>query len=150
MPSPPPAGIYVPVPTFFLAPSSPSLDSALDLVTQVQHAVYLAAAGATGLVLLGSTGESIHLTRAERVRLISAVRAGLNDKGFPNLPLLVGTASQSVVETVEQLSEGAAAGAAWGLVLAPGYFAAAGGVSEAGLVAWYKAVADLSVLPILL
>lgn len=147
MASPPPPGIYVPVPTFFLAPTSPTDQGALDLDTQAEHALHIAQSGAAGLVLLGSTGEAVHLTRSERTRLIAAVRAKLS--GFAHYPLLAGTASQSVAETLELLADAAGAGADFGLVLAPGYFAAAGGVGEPALVAWYTAIADQSALPIM-
>jgi len=150
MATPPPRGIYVPVPTFFASKSASNYDSAvppLDTAVQVEHAVHLARAGITGLVLLGSTGEAVHLTSLERVQLISAVRQGLSSAGFPNYPLLAGTATQSIEDAVTQLSEAQKAGAQWGMCLAPGYFATA--VSQAGIATWFEAVADRSPIPIL-
>jgi 2-keto-3-deoxy-L-rhamnonate aldolase len=149
--SPPPAGIFVPVPTFFVKRDSPSYNSAvppIDIETQVAHGVFLAKRGIRGLVLLGSTGEAVHLTRTERQIVIKSVRDGMAQHGFPDFPLMAGTATQSIEETIDLLNESAAAGANFGLVLAPGYFA--GATSQEGLGAWFTAVADKSSIPILM
>jgi 2-keto-3-deoxy-L-rhamnonate aldolase len=149
--SPPPAGIYVPVPTFFVPQASPTFNTSkppLDLDAQAKHALHLARCGIKGLVMLGSTGEAIHLTNAERALALSHVKAELDKAGFPNYPIIAGTATQSIEEVVDQLIAARAAGAQWGLVLAPGYFAPV--VSQEGLVEWYKAVADLSPIPIMM
>jgi 2-keto-3-deoxy-L-rhamnonate aldolase len=151
--SPPPPGIYVPVPTFFLSPSThtptaTSVAPPLDLPTQAQHAIHLAKCGIKGLVLLGSTGEAIGLTNSERTAVISHVRQELTKAGFKDYPLIAGTATQSIEETVTQLKEAKKAGAQWGLVLAPGYFAPV--VSQTGLVSWYESIAGLSPIPIMM
>lgn len=151
MSSPPPAGIYVPVPTFFVPKSSSphtAAAPAVDLPTQASHALHLARSGIRGLVLLGSTGEAVHLTRTERTEVITFVRDALGKAGFAGYPLIAGTASNSIEETVDMLSDAGSAGAGWGLVLAPGFFA--GAASEEGIRGWYEAVADRSPIPILM
>ena len=60
---------------------------------------------------------------------------------------MVGTASNSVDETVSLLTDAKEAGGNFGLVLAPGYFAPQ--VTQTGIINWYTAVADRSPLPIL-
>ncbi|KAI1170452.1 dihydrodipicolinate synthase [Nemania sp. FL0916] len=147
----PPPGIYVPVPTFFAGKSAANYDATtppLDTDTQIAHSLYLASAGITGLVILGSTGEAIHMTNAERGEVLSRVRKAFDAKGFKDYPILAGTATQSIVETVEQLKAAKEAGAQWGMCLAPGYFAAA--TTQEGLVRWFEAVADRSPIPILI
>ncbi|KAL8826290.1 MAG: hypothetical protein Q9170_007462, partial [Blastenia crenularia] len=147
MASPPPPGIYVPVPTFF-KPSPPSDPiPPVDLETQVKHALHLASNGIKGLVLLGSTGEAIAITSAERKILIAHVREEMEKAGYKNYPLIAGTATQSIADTVTLLEESKAAGAQWGLVLAPGFFATC--VTQQGIAEWYIAVADRSPIPIL-
>ncbi|KAF2666872.1 aldolase [Microthyrium microscopicum] len=149
MTSPPPKGIYVPVPTFFKADASRgSLGDPVDLDSQTQHAIFLARAGITGLVLLGSTGEAVHLTTSERTDIIGAVRQGLVAEGFPNYPLMAGTAAQSIHEVVQQLADAKTAGADFGLVLAPSYFAT-NNLGQEGIADWFKVVADHSPIPIL-
>ncbi|KAF2850395.1 dihydrodipicolinate synthetase family protein-like protein [Plenodomus tracheiphilus IPT5] len=150
MVSSPPTGVFVPVPTFFKphSTSSSSLQPAVDVETQIAHSIFLAKNGVRGLVLLGSTGEAIHMSRQERIDLVSGVRKGLTDAGFPDYPIMAGTLVNSVDETLEWLQDFKEAGAQWGLVLAPGYFGAAASVE--GVVEWYRVVADKSPLPVLI
>lgn len=146
----PPKGVFVPSPTFFHpAASHPkALQPPVDTETQINHSIFLAQSGITGITLLGSTGEAVHLTRAERRDLVSAVRHGLTKAGFQDYPLMAGVLTNGELEeTLQWLDDYAKAGAQWGLVLTPGYFGAA--ASQEGLVAWYTAVADRSPLPIL-
>jgi 2-keto-3-deoxy-L-rhamnonate aldolase len=146
--NPPPHGVFVPVPTFFKAASSgTSLQPAIDVETQVSHSIFLARNGVRGLVLLGSTGEAIHMSRQERIDVVRGVRAGLDEAGFPEYPIMAGTLVNSVDETLEWLVDFKEAGAQWGLVLAPGYFGAA---AQEGIEEWYTVVADKSPLPILM
>ena len=100
------------------------------------------------MVLLGSTGEAVHLTSSERVSQIKHVRAALTAGGFKNYPLIAGTATNGIEETVKLLNGSATAGAGWGLVLAPGFFS--GAASEEGIVEWYKGVADGSNIPVMM
>lgn len=99
-------------------------------------------------MLLGSTGEAIHLSRVERLELISGVRKGLTDAGFLDYPIIAGILTNSVDESLEWLEDAQKAGAQWGLVLAPGYFG--GAANQDNLRAWYKLVADASPIPILM
>lgn len=149
MTSSPPTGVFVPVPTFFKpASSSKSLQPDIDVETQVAHSVHLAKNGIRGLVLLGSTGEAIHMSRQERFDMVAGVRKGLNDAGFPDYPIMAGVLINSVDEVLEWLEDFKKAGAQWGLVLAPGYFGAA--ASQENLREWYTVVADRSPIPVLM
>ena len=143
----PPEGVFVPVPTFFKESTPGSVQAPLDVETQVQHSVHLAKNGVRGLVLLGSTGEAIHLSRTERFELISGVRKGLTAAGFPDYPIMGGVLTNSVEEALEWLEDAKRAGAQWGLVLVPGYFGLA--ANQANLKEWYTLVADASPIPIL-
>jgi 2-keto-3-deoxy-L-rhamnonate aldolase len=87
------------------------------------------------------------MTNKERTAVLTGVRQELEKAGFHDYPILAGTATQSIEETLQQLDDARAAGAQWGMVLAPGYFAAA--ASQQGLIKWYTAVADKSPIPIL-
>ncbi|KAH8674461.1 hypothetical protein BGZ60DRAFT_372942 [Tricladium varicosporioides] len=143
----PPEGVFVPVPTFF-KPASPNKRQApIDVETQCRHSVHLAKNGVRGLVLLGSTGEAIHLSRSERSELISGVRKGLTEAGFPDYPIMAGVLINSVDEALEWLQDAKEAGAQWGLVLAPGYFGNV--VTQENIQQWYTLVADESPIPIL-
>lgn len=138
------------MPTFFVSKSDSHYEptiTPLDVATQAAHAVFLAKSGIRGLVLLGSTGEAVHLTSSERVELVSGVRKELEKQGYRDYPLLAGTATQSIAETLQQLREAKVAGAQWGLCLAPGYFASI--VTQEGIASWFETVADKSPIPIL-
>lgn len=148
---PPAGGIYVPVPTFFVSKSASNYHKStppLDLEAQAAHSVHLARSGIHGLVLLGSTGEAVHLTRLERTSQVKYVRAALEGAGFKDYPLIAGTATNGIEETIELLKEAKEASAQWGLVLAPGFFG--GAASQEGIKGWYEAVADGSPIPILM
>ncbi|KAF4995463.1 hypothetical protein FDECE_12786 [Fusarium decemcellulare] len=145
----PPDGVFVPVPTFFKAKAeAPALQPAVDVATQAAHSVHLAKSGITGLVLMGSTGEAIHMNSQERIDLISGVRKGLDEAGYNDYPIMAGVLINSVDEALEWLRDAKKAGAQWGLVLAPGYFG--GAATQANLVEWYTLVADNSPLPVVL
>lgn len=145
----PPDGVFVPVPTFFEAEAkSPSLQPAIDVATQVAHSVHLAKSGITGLVLMGSTGEAVHMSSAERSDMISGVRKGLDEAGYKDYPIMAGVLVNSIDETLEWLHDAHKAGAQWGLVLAPGYFG--GAATQDNLVEWFTIIADKSPLPILM
>ncbi|EPS39549.1 hypothetical protein H072_6749 [Dactylellina haptotyla CBS 200.50] len=149
MATPPPDGIYVPVPTFFSSFDKSAYKQPLDIPAQTEHTLFLASAGVKGLILCGSTGEAVHLSLGERVELISSQKKALVEKGYDNVVIMAGTASQNIDETVGVIRESKNAGASYALVLTPSYFAGAGGYSEEGMRSWYMAVADNSELPVL-
>jgi 2-keto-3-deoxy-L-rhamnonate aldolase len=149
--SPPPQGIYVPVPTFFAAEGTAEYDAVsppLDLKTQSEHSLFLVKGGIKGLVILGSTGEAIFVRNEERSRLISSQRKALDDAGFTDRPIIAGTATQNIDDTLEMIKADKEAGAVYSMVLGPGYFAPS--TSQRGIQKWFEAVADKAVMPILM
>ncbi|CAG8982344.1 hypothetical protein HYALB_00005346 [Hymenoscyphus albidus] len=150
MASPPPAGVYVPVPTFFISKSASNYNATaapLDLATQSAHSLHLAKSGITGLVVLGSTGEAVHLTNKERFEVLSSIRKTYDENGFPDYPIIAGTAAQNIEEVVDQLKSAKEAGSQWGLCLVPGYFS--GASTQEGIIQWFGAVADQSPIPVM-
>jgi 2-keto-3-deoxy-L-rhamnonate aldolase len=150
MATPPPAGVYVPVPTFFVSRKASNYNpvaAPVDIATQAAHSIHLAKSGIRGLVVLGSTGEAVHLTNTERFEVLSGIRKGLENAGFKDYPIIAGTAAQNIQEVVDQLKSAKEAGAQWGLCLVPGYFA--GASTQEGIIQWFKAVADASPIPVM-
>ena len=126
MSSPPPPGIYVPVPTFFVSRKASNYSPEavpLGLVTQAKHAINLAKRSIRGLVVLSSTDEAIAITNKEGSEVLKHVRKELDNEGYRDYPIIAGTATQGIEDTVQQLKDAKDAGAQWGLVLAPSYFA---------------------------
>ncbi|OTA22846.1 hypothetical protein BTJ68_14774 [Hortaea werneckii EXF-2000] len=149
--SPPPQGIYVPVPTFFAGEGTASYDPVtppLDTKTQSEHSLFLVRGGIKGLVILGSSGEAIFLRNKERNELISSQRKTLDENGYKDRPIIAGTATQQIDDTVEMIKESKDAGAEYAMVLGPGYFAPS--TSQQGIQKWFEAVADRSVLPVMI
>ncbi|KAG5653823.1 hypothetical protein H0H81_010096 [Sphagnurus paluster] len=93
-------------------------------------------------------GEALHLSHAERVRLIHAGRKALDNAGFSNFPTIVGTGAGSTRETLELSNEAAAAGADYAIVIASGYFA--GALTRAALKAFFVEVAQKSPIPVII
>jgi 2-keto-3-deoxy-L-rhamnonate aldolase len=140
----------VPVPTFFVnrkAANYSPIAAPFDLPTQAAHSIHLAKSGIKGLVVLGSTGEAVHLSNKERFEVLSGIRKELEKAGFKDYPIIAGTASQNIEEVVEQLKSAKEAGSQWGLCLVPGYFA--GASTQEGIIEWFKAVADQSPIPVM-
>jgi len=149
--SPPPAGIYVPVPTFWAKESASNYDAVtppLDLDTQTEHSLFLVRGGIKGLVILGSTGEAIFTRTQERNELISSQRKALDDAGFKDRPIIAGTATQQIDDTLTMIEESKRAGAEYAMVLSPGYFASS--TNQQGIQKWFEAVADKAVLPVMM
>lgn len=143
-------GVWVPTTTFFSKPSDNESSSlaTVDTESQIAQSIFLAKSGVAGLVLLGSTGEAIHLSRSERINVIKSVKDGLIKAGYPSFPIMAGVLVDGVEEARQWLVDSKEAGADYGLVLVPGYFGAA--TSQEGIVRWFEAVTKDSPLPIVL
>lgn len=118
-----------------------------DIPSFESHVVRVAAAGISPL-LSGSMGEAIHLSHAERVRLIHAARKALDNAGFSHVPIIVGTGAGSTRETIDLTNEAAAAGADYAIVIASGYFA--GALTIPALKAFFVEVSQKSPIPVII
>ena len=131
-------GVYVPLITPFAADGT----VAVDAITALGHE-YLDA-GATGLVPLGTTGESAALTADEKRAVIDACSAVCVERGAQ---LIVGAGTNSTASTVAAVQGLAGTpGLSAVLIVVPYYVRP----SEAGIVAHFRAVADASPVPVVL
>jgi len=132
------AGVHGPVTTPFRG------DGELDRAAFEHNVRAHLAQGLHGIVATGSTGEAPLLDEREREQLIEWAR--------PLVPkdtlLVAGIGAESTRVAVQRAKSAAKAGADAALVVAPHYFGSA--VTEDGLRAHYRAVADGSPIPILL
>lgn len=135
-------GIYVPIVTPFLD------NEDLDLEALRRHVVRIGSAGA-GIVVQGTTAEgewqavralggvticrtdrhpsplaAIHMTPAERVQVITTVRAALDEAGLSHIPIIAGCGTGSVRETIALTHDARKAGADAVMVIAPSFFGA--------------------------
>src|SRR5713226_8023767 len=131
-------GIYPPLPTFFDAHEE------LDLVTFQQHIVRLSESNIAGYVVMGTNGEAVHLTSAERAQVVEAAREAAGD----DAQILAGCGDQSTRTTIAHCQQAARSGANFALILPPFYFKSR--MDAHALITHYRRVADNSPLPILI
>lgn len=101
-------------------------------------------AGITGFVLLGSTGERVHLDEDEYLHTLEVARKEIPSVGA----FIAGVGQQSTRGTIAEIGKAVACGADAVLVLTPHYYRSA--ITQETLVNHYRAVADSSPVPVLL
>ncbi len=102
------------------------------------------ATGVIGFVVLGSTGERVHLDEREYLEVIEISRAAAaSDSVF-----IVGAGQQSTAGTIKEVKSAARAGADAVLVITPFFYRTA--ITQDTLVSFYTAVADEAPVPVLL
>src|SRR5450432_2584494 len=96
-----------------------------------------------GIVVLGSTGESILLSDQERRDVLKSAR----DAATPNKVLIAGTGVESAIETLRLTEYAAELGYDLALVRTPHFYKKQ--MQPANLLAFYRMVADRSPLPVM-
>jgi 4-hydroxy-2-oxoglutarate aldolase len=131
-------GVFAPVPTAF------DQDGNLALDQYQANIAALCEAGLHGVVLLGSNGEYVYLSEAEKLEVI---RAGL--EAVPKGKLgLVGTGCESTRATIALTDEAAKLGADAVMVVHPFYYKPL--MTKTALTEHYRAVAKASPVPVML
>jgi 4-hydroxy-2-oxoglutarate aldolase len=100
--------------------------------------------GVTGYVALGSTGESVLLSRTEMDDVLTTV----HDAAGQGKRLIAGTGAESTQDTIERTKRAAELGYHFALVKTPHYYKPA--YKPEVLIAHYRRVADASPIPVLL
>ncbi|MGH2382393.1 MAG: 4-hydroxy-tetrahydrodipicolinate synthase [Candidatus Limnocylindria bacterium] len=121
-----------------------SADGALDEAAFGRLLDAQVAAGISGLVPCGTTGESPTLSADERHRVIELTVAAARDAGDPRPTVLAGTGTNDTAATIAATRRAAELGADAALVVAPYY----NRPNQAMLAAHYAAVADEGGLPV--
>jgi 4-hydroxy-tetrahydrodipicolinate synthase len=130
-------GLLLPTPTPF------DRGGAIDFSSLRGNLDKWSQAGVSGYVLLGSTGERVHLDDREYLQTIETARAVVSDLAF-----IVGAGQQSVIGTVKEIKRAAQAGADAVLVITPYFYRSA--ITQETLVSFYTAVAGEVPVPVLL
>jgi 4-hydroxy-tetrahydrodipicolinate synthase len=115
-------------------------DLSVDLDRLVRHARWLLAHGATGIGVLGTTGEANSLGLAERIDLLEGVVA----RGIPAETLLPGVGTPAIPDTVLLLRKAAELGCRGALVLPPFFYK---NPSEEGLFAYFAEIIERAKTP---
>ena len=130
-------GIFPPIPTPFV-----DGDVAYDeLASNIDR---WSKTGLKGLVAMGSNGEYVYLSPAEKRKFVEKVVEFTPD----HMLVIAGTGCESTRETIELTRDCAEAGAHAALVVTPHYYG--GRMNEAALIGYFTDVADHSPIPILL
>ncbi|RYO98282.1 hypothetical protein DL764_007131 [Monosporascus ibericus] len=137
-----PGGVYVPTLAFFKA------NDELDLEATQRHAIHLAEAGVAGIVVHGSNGEAVHLSREERSQAIQSTRAALDEADHHLMPVIAGCGAQSTRESIQLCRDAAAVGANFAIVLPPAYYG--GLLNTSKIIQHFYDIADASPIPILI
>ena len=121
---------------------TPFKNGALDLDTLKSLVDWHIAEGSTGLVPVGTTGESPTLSHEEHETVIEAVVKAAAGR----VPVIAGAGSNNTVEGMRLIRHAAKVGATAALVVTPYY----NKPTQAGLIAHYTALHDWSDLPIII
>lgn len=121
---------------------TPFKDGAVDFDTLKKLVDWHVAEGSTGLVPVGTTGESPTLTHEEHEQVIEAVV----DAAAGRVPVIAGAGSNNTMEAIRFLQHAKAVGADAGLVVTPYY----NKPTQAGMIAHYTALTEACDLPIVI
>ena len=121
---------------------TPFKNGALDLETLKSLVDWHIAEGSTGLVPVGTTGESPTLSHDEHETVIEVVVKAARGR----VPVIAGAGSNNTVEGMRLIRHAAKVGADAALVVTPYY----NKPTQAGLIAHYTALHDCADLPIII
>jgi dihydrodipicolinate synthase/N-acetylneuraminate lyase len=131
-------GILLPTTTNF------NQGSSLDLASFRSNLDKWLTTDINGVVLLGSTGERVHLNEREYLQLIQTARAEVQSDRV----LIVGAGQHSTVGTITEIQAATDAGADAVLVITPHFYRSA--MTQDALLGFYNEVADASKIPVML
>jgi 4-hydroxy-2-oxoglutarate aldolase len=131
-------GIFPPLTTPFNSDESVSLSSLRENISRYNQTAI------AGFVILGSTGESVMLSRDEADLVLAASK----EAASPQKLMIAGTGAESTAETIARTKRAAALGYPIALVKTPYYYKPS--YRAETYLRHYRAVADASPIPILL
>ncbi|HUI31324.1 MAG TPA: dihydrodipicolinate synthase family protein [Candidatus Acidoferrales bacterium] len=100
--------------------------------------------GLSGYVVLGSNGESVFLTREEKLKLVEAAKKNADSGKL----LIAGTGSDSIRETISLSNEAGGLGADYALVLTPSFYKDQ--MKSATFIRYFTEVADGIKIPLII
>lgn len=117
-------------------------EGAVDEQAFAAHVEWQISEGSSGLVPVGTTGESPTLSHAEHKRVVELCV----EVAAKRVPVIAGAGSNNTLEAIELAQHAEAVGADALLVVTPYY----NKPTQKGLIAHYKAIADAVSLPIII
>jgi 4-hydroxy-2-oxoglutarate aldolase len=132
------SGVFPALTTPFSADGSVSIEDVKQNITKYN------ATGLAGYVAIGSTGESVLLSRKEADTILVAVK----EAAAPGMRLIAGTGAESTAETIERTKRAAELGYQFALVKTPYYYKPL--YKPEVFIAHFRRVADASPIPVIL
>ena len=129
------SGIFPPLTTTFT-------DDELDLSKLIRNVKRYETREFSGYVLFGSNGESVFLTREEKLQIISAVREQTKKI------LIAGTGSDSIKDTISLTNEAAEKGANYALIISPSFYKSE--MKHHSFLNYYIRVAESVMIPVII
>lgn len=117
-------------------------DGSVDEGVFVEHVEWQISQGSTGLVPVGTTGESPTLSHAEHKRVVEICIKTANKR----VPVIAGAGSNNTSEAIELAVHAEKAGADAVLVVTPYY----NKPTQKGMIAHFSAIAEATSLPIII
>ncbi|MGZ5812874.1 MAG: dihydrodipicolinate synthase family protein [Xanthobacteraceae bacterium] len=125
---------------YLVSPVSPAGEILGEVLTRLCHD--LISAGVHGLTPLGSTGEFAYLNWRQRRRVVEVVVEAAGGR----VPVVAGVAATTIADAVFQAREMQALGCDGILAILEAYFP----ISDEGVHAYFKAIAEAVTLPVVL
>jgi 4-hydroxy-2-oxoglutarate aldolase len=132
------SGVFPALTTPFSADGSVSVEDIKHNIAKYNTA------GLSGYVAIGSTGESVLLSRKE----VDTVLVAVKESATPNMRLIAGTGAESTAETIDRTKRAAELGYHVALVKTPYYYKPM--YKPEVFIAHYRRVADASPIPVML
>jgi 4-hydroxy-2-oxoglutarate aldolase len=132
------SGVFPALTTPFSADGSVSIEDIKHNITKYNST------GLSGYVAIGSTGESVLLSRKE----VDTVLVAVKESAAPGMRLIAGTGAESTAETIDRTKRAAELGYHVALVKTPYYYKPM--YKPETFIAHYRRVADASPIPVLL
>ena len=129
------SGIFPPLTTTFT-------DDQLDLHKLNNNVKKYEPKNLSGYVLFGSNGESVFLTRDEKIQIVSNLREQTKKI------LIAGTGSDSIKETISLTNEAAEKGANYALIISPSFFKSE--MNHHSFLNYYYKVAESVMIPVII
>jgi 4-hydroxy-2-oxoglutarate aldolase len=132
------SGVFPALTTQFAADGSVSVQDIKHNIAKYNSA------GLAGYVAIGSTGESVLLSRKE----VDAVLVAVKESAAPGMRLIAGTGAESTAETIDRTKRAAELGYHAALVKTPYYYKPL--YKPEVFIAHFRRVADASSIPVIL
>ncbi|KAI3531863.1 dihydrodipicolinate synthase [Colletotrichum filicis] len=142
-----PNGVYAPTLAFF------TYSEDIDTITLEHHVTRLLKAGAAAIVIHGSIGEAVHLTREEGSIMIMCAADAVYREYYDRLKntraiLIAACGAQSTRGTLQLCREAAESGASHALIAVPSYYASL--VNNEMIIQHFYDVEDKSLIPLII